>query len=274
MMRPSDEHLLAAATVLVARRRDGAPALSAFEAAVIERIDGRTSNGAVAAALGLAIGDLRIALTPLIAHGWVGQPSVRPALAVQPFATAPTTTGSFSGVGRPLPRLATPGAMRSPPTTGAAIVRDDRNAAASLHVLAMRELRQGHFKNARSVAEQALEAAPGVAQHQETLTKWDEIVGRELAAGVHSPSARIEAVRAFVAATPDTIGGRRRLAELLRDTDIVEAAAVAATALRLAPDDNSVRELVKVLDAEARLAARRQKWRRFFTLTPSASKKS
>ncbi|HEY1098200.1 MAG TPA: hypothetical protein VGF99_04700 [Myxococcota bacterium] len=280
MTRPIDEHLLDAATVLVARSPRGAPALSAFEAAVVERIDGRTSNGAVAAALGLAIGDLRIALTPLLASGWLEAPSVRPPLAVQTMAAAATTTGSFAGVGVPgsglnrLPRLPTPGPGRSPLSTGASVVRDDRNSAASLQALSMRELRQGNFKNARSVAEQALEAAPAVVQHQETLAKWDEHVGREVGAALSKPAERIAALRAWLAVSPDCVPALRRLAELLRDVDVAAAADVAAHALRLMPTDTALRQLHKLLEGEARLAARRQKWRSFFTLTPSASKKS
>ena len=276
MVRSIDERLLDDAAVLDGRTPEGAPPLSAFESAVLAAVDGIRDNRAIASSMGLSTGDLRIALTGLLAHGWLDGIAVRPALSMPPRTPAPLPRTS-TPLSRPavLPRTPTPlTTLTAAMTTGAvATVHDDRNGAAALQALAIRELRLGHFKNARTVAEQAAAAAPSVAQHRETLATWDVVVGKNLGASLTKPAERIECCRAWIAANPRSGHAWGRLAEVLADKDVVEASKAAATATKLEPESAALRELAAKLEDEARQASRRQKFRAFFTLTPSTAAK-
>jgi len=151
--------------------------------------------------------------------------------------------------------------------------RDDHHGAANLHTLAVRELRMGHFKHARQLAEQAATAAPGVHQHTDTLNTWDALLGQHLGASLPTAAARVDAARACVAATPRSPWARARLAELLLERDdhgdVVEAAAAAAAATDLDPSIAVLATRAKSLAAQARRHVRRQKIRAFLTFSPS-----
>jgi hypothetical protein len=265
MTHPFAEHLLDDGAVLARRTPLADRPLSAFEVAVVELVDGQRDNGAVASALGIGPGDLRIALMGLVTGGWLEAHTVRPRLVQQPaHAPASTVTTTWTPPPTTAPGRDEPG-------------RDDHHGAANLHTLAVRELRMGHFKHARQLAEQAAATAPGIPQHAETLTGWDALVGQHLGASLPTAAARVDAARACVAATPGSPWARGRLAEVLveRGTpgDIVEAAAAAATATALDPAIAILASRAKTLGADARRAVRRQKIRAFLTFTPSDAAK-
>jgi hypothetical protein len=261
MTHPFAEHLLDDEAVLARRTPLADRPLSAFEVAVVELVDGQRDNGAVASALGIGPGDLRIALMGLVTGGWLEAHAVRPRLVQQPaHAPASTVTTTWAPPPTTAPGRDEPG-------------HDDHHGAANLHTLAVRELRMGHFKHARQLAEQAAATAPGVSQHADTLTGWDALVGQHLGASLPTPTARVDAARVCVAATPGSPWARGRLAEVLveRGTadDIVEAAAAAAAATALDPAITILATRAKTLGVDARRAVRRQKIRAFLTFTPS-----
>lgn len=255
MSRPLDERLLDDTAVLVARQPLHHEHLPAFEAAVLAHIDGRTPNGAVAAAVGIRTEDLRIALVNLAARGWVEAPPVRPALSlVRPLRPASTST-----------TLPTP--PRTPPPE---VKHDDRHGAAALHAMALRELRAGNLKNARAFAEQALSTAPGVGTHRDVIADWDSFVGKHLGATLPGPQ-RVQAITAWLKAVPGSANAYRAASHACHEAgDVVAAAEYAQRALALGVVDDTFASWARGVEGEARRVERRQRIRSFFTLAPAA----
>ncbi|MBI5495544.1 MAG: hypothetical protein HY904_11010 [Deltaproteobacteria bacterium] len=195
------------------RRPQLLAALSVFESAVVAAVDGVRDNDDVAAAVGVGVDDLRIALVALLHKGVLGGASARPALRVAPAATGAAAR------------------REAPPQAPA---RDDRQAALIFQAASLRALRHGNVREARALAEQAAAAAPGVTSHPGLLKSWDEHVGRQLGAELRG-QARVEVVHAWVAANPASAAGWNLLATLLETEDVAAAADAAARAAELAP---------------------------------------
>lgn len=260
--------------------------LSPFERFVLQQIDGSRCNDAIAQIMKVTAGDLRVALALLIDKRVVERvpaealmqplptgvmdlpdlfitplpvpaptpllPPLTPAPTTpEPTAVAPTTTvrPALSKATTPLPTKAPFSAGRLP--TGAVLL-DGRHRAASLHAQVVRELKNGKVDVARGFAEQALEAAPDVALHKDTLAKWDEFVAAHVvaddarseaqairAAELGDPTRAIALLRNAVAHNPRNAAVWNRLAVLLatRERDFVGAVDAAAKALELAPND-------------------------------------
>jgi hypothetical protein len=256
MSRPLDERLLDDTAVLVARQPLHREPLQAFEAAVLAHIDGRTTNSAVAAAVGIRSEDLRIALVNLLARGFVDAPAVRPALSlVRPLRATPGSSSTLT----------------TPPRTPAPEPKhDDRHGAAALHAMALRELRAGNLKNARAFAEQALSTAPGVGTHRDVIADWDSFVGKHLGATLPARQ-RVQAIGAWLRGVPSSAAAHRAASHACHEAgDVVAAAEHAQRALALGIVDDTFATWARGVEGEARRFERRQRIRSFFTLTPAA----
>jgi hypothetical protein len=214
--------------------------LSAFELAALALLDGQRTNEAVARALGVDLADLRIALGALLEKGVVD-------VVAAPRGPAKTPRGT--------------------PLSDVKAAFEDRRGAIALHARSVRALRKGEHTLAFELAHEARELAPSVAQHQEHLAQWDDVVERTLGVDLEV-AARLELVRAYAASHEKSAGAWSLLATLLAGSDPIAAAEAARRAAKLSPESADRARAVRELDAAAVREGRRNKLRSLFTPAP------
>jgi hypothetical protein len=238
----TNDRLQSSAVLIVVKH---AVDLSAFELAALALLDGQRTNEAVARALGVDLADLRIALGALVEKGVVD------VVAAQGRQTK------------------TP---RGTPLSEGKAAFEDRRGAIALHARSVRALRKGEHMLALELAHEARELAPSALQHQEHLAHWEDVVERTLGFDL-AGDARLELVRAYVAAHAQSAGAWSLLASLLAASDPIGAAEAARRAAKLSPESLERARAMRELDVAAAREGRRNKLRNLFTASPQKGPK-
>lgn len=244
--------------VLVARDDVELPALTPFEAHVRSLLDGRRSVEEVRALSALSLEDLRIALCMLGDKGLV---QVKLPLPVEerPEPTDPSAAPPFavlevlrelslsSSVPENEPVEMDAAALELMPLAAAAPAHEpepepepvrarpspaDKQKAASVYELALRDINAGRFARARQYVKLAVSLDPAEARYQALLEEWDK--AREVAAAVEEPPA---------------VKLAQRATDAERARDFVGAARLLDEAIALEPDDAALHNRVGVLCA-------------------------